>query len=111
MLQIQLSLKMLFQMLFYIIYDSEGGQFEYTQRKANSLGYTVNVACVIESYVANKKLMSRIYLIIKCIRMSLILFNCVFLSRRILVSSHFIIPHKYIQASLTKWFSIRLSNK
>ena len=111
MLQIQLSLKMLFQMLFYIIYDSEGGQFEYTQRKANSLGYTVNVACVIESYVANKKLMSRIYLIIKYIRMSLILFNCVFLSCRILVSSHFIIPHKYIQASVTKWFSIRLSNK
>ena len=55
-------------MLFYVIYD------EYAERRGNSLGYTVTVACVIGSYVAKKQLLSHIDLIIECIRISLIFF-------------------------------------
>ena len=42
---------MLFQMFFYVIYNSEGGRFEYAQRRANTLGYTVNAAYVTGSCV------------------------------------------------------------
>ena len=55
-------------MLFYVTHD------EYAERRGNSLDYTVNVACVIGSYVAKKQILSHIDLIIKCIRISLIVF-------------------------------------
>lgn len=77
-------------MLFYVIYD------EYAERRGNSLGYTVTVACVIGSYVAKKQLLSHIDLIIECIRISLIL----------PASTPFIMSHNYMQVSLTKFFSI-----